>query len=88
MVEPGRSGARSDDKLVIANEVLASRLLIGSGGAANLEILDQILTTSKASVVTVALRRIEANASRSLLEVIGVASSILLADRAPNVVAD
>ncbi|HTW99803.1 MAG TPA: thiazole synthase [Acidimicrobiales bacterium] len=64
----GRHGVAPE--LVIAGEVLASRLLLGTGGASSLDVLDRVIAASGASVVTVALRRIEPRATGSLLDVI------------------
>lgn len=60
----------SEDKLVIADEVFSSRLLLGSGGASSLESLDLAIVSSRTALVTVAMRRIEANQRGSFLDVI------------------
>ncbi len=48
-----------DTPLVIAGRTLGSRLLLGSGGFANLERFERALEASGADLVTVALRRVE-----------------------------
>ena len=47
------------DALVIAGERLGSRLIMGSGGFTHLDRFVEALATSGASMVTVALRRVE-----------------------------
>jgi thiazole synthase len=59
-----------DDPFVIAGEVLSSRLIIGTGGAASLDVVDGILAASGASVCTVAMRRVDAGTAGSILDVI------------------
>jgi thiazole synthase len=53
------TGTRPGDGLVIAGRTLHSRLLMGSGGFASLELLSQAITVSGCELVTVALRRID-----------------------------
>jgi thiazole synthase len=67
--EPMGAEAMGAD-LVIAGEVLGSRLLLGTGGAPSMEVLDRVIAASGACLVTVALRRIEPRRGGSLLEVI------------------
>jgi thiazole synthase len=62
--EPAQEG------LVIAGEAVGSRLLLGTGGAPSLQVLDRVIAASGAALVTVALRRIEPRAGGSLLELI------------------
>ena len=59
-----------DTKFVIGGEVLSSRLLLGSGGASNLAMLDAIITASGTDVVTVALRRVGPSSEHSLVELL------------------
>jgi thiazole synthase len=58
------------DPLVIGGEKFASRLLLGTGGAPSLEVLERALRASGSRLVTVALRRVEAAAGGALLEVL------------------
>ncbi len=51
-----------DDPLVIAGQTFVSRLVMGTGGAASLEALEQALAASGTELTTVALRRIDAGA--------------------------
>jgi thiazole synthase len=57
-------------KLLVAGEVLASRLLLGTGGLPSLEILERVLVASGSGLVTVAMRRIDAAQRGSLLDVL------------------
>jgi thiazole synthase len=58
------------DALVVAGTTLGSRLIAGTGGAANLEILEEALRASGTEVVTVALRRVDPGASGGLLDLV------------------
>jgi thiazole synthase len=57
--------------LVIAGRELRSRLLLGTGGFARLETLGEAIDACECELVTVAMRRIDAAAQGSLLDVIG-----------------
>ncbi len=57
--------------LLIAGRELRSRLLLGSGGFARLQTLGDAIDACRCELVTVAMRRIDAAAQGSLLEVIG-----------------
>ena len=59
-----------DDPLVIAGETFTSRLLMGTGGAPSLEVLEGALKASGAELATVALRRVSPEARGSVLDVI------------------
>lgn len=59
-----------DDPLVIAGRSFASRLIIGTGGIRNLESLQQAIVASGAEMATVAMRRVQAEASGSIIDVI------------------
>src|SRR5262249_33615979 len=56
------------DDLVIADEKFSSRLLLGTGGVPSLEVLERAIVASGTQLVTVALRRVEASTTGSLLE--------------------
>jgi len=56
--------------LVIAEETLGSRLILGSGGIASLELLERTIVASGTAMVTVALRRVDARARGSILDVL------------------
>ena len=69
---PGET-AREDapgEKLTIAGEVLESRLFLGTGGAPSMQALDRAIAASGASIVTVALRRVDPSQRHSVLDVV------------------
>lgn len=59
-----------DDPLVIANENLTSRLILGTGGAPSLDDVERSITASGTELVTVSMRRVDPTASGSILDVI------------------
>jgi len=60
----------ADDSLTIADRVFGSRLIMGTGGAPSLEVLEQALRLSGTELTTVALRRVNPQARGSVLEVL------------------
>jgi len=60
----------ADDTLTIADRVFGSRLIMGTGGAPSLEVLEQALRLSGTELTTVALRRVNPQARGSVLEVL------------------
>jgi thiazole synthase len=58
------------DPFAIAGETFTSRLLLGTGGVASLEAMQRAIVASGTQLVTVALRRVEASTSGSLLDVL------------------
>ena len=65
------AGAAGEDPFLLAGEVFASRLILGTGGAANHEILEAALHASGAEMATVALRRVDPAARGSVWDVLG-----------------
>jgi thiazole synthase len=64
--------------LVIAGREFRSRLILGTGGFVNHEVLAQALAASGAELCTVALRRLDTAAQGSILEVLdGAAVQVL-----------
>jgi thiazole synthase len=63
-------GRDAGEKLLIAGEVLDSRLFLGTGGASSLDSLDRAIAAARPSLVTVALRRIDPGQPGSLLDVV------------------
>ena len=59
-----------DDPFVIAGQTMASRLIMGTGGAPSLDVLDRALAASGTELTTVAMRRVDAAAAGSVLDVI------------------
>jgi thiazole synthase len=60
----------SDDPFVIAGEELGSRLILGTGGAPSLHVIDATLAASGTALCTVAMRRVDASTSGTILDVI------------------
>ena len=55
---------------MIAGEKFSSRLIMGTGGASNLDELEQALLASGTELTTVALRRVDPNMQGSLFDVL------------------
>ncbi len=70
------------EELVIAGRSLGSRLLIGTGGFASLELLSAAVEASGSELATVALRRVDPEARGSLIDVLAAASVGLLPNTA------
>jgi len=68
--------------LIIAGRELRSRLILGSGGFLNHEILAQALSASEAEICTVALRRVDPAARGSILDVLDSAGVQVLPNTA------
>jgi len=60
----------SDDTLVIAGREFTSRLVMGTGGAPSLEVLEEALVASGTQLTTVALRRLDPAQQGSVLDVL------------------
>jgi thiazole synthase len=60
----------SDDPFVIAGVELSSRLILGTGGAPSLQVIDEALAASGAAMCTVAMRRVDPHTSGSVLDVL------------------
>lgn len=57
--------------LRIADREFGSRLIMGTGGAANLAILEEALVASGTELTTVAMRRIDAETGTGVLDLLG-----------------
>ncbi|HUY21065.1 MAG TPA: thiazole synthase [Acidimicrobiales bacterium] len=55
---------------VIAGQALRSRLVLGTGGIASLEVLDAVVEASGAALATVAVRRVDPAARGGILDVL------------------
>ena len=73
---------RDDDTLTIAGRTLGSRLLLGTGGFASLELMSAAIAASGSELVTVALRRVDPAARGSLIDVLTDAGVQLLPNTA------
>ncbi|MGH3098999.1 MAG: thiazole synthase [Streptosporangiales bacterium] len=58
------------DPFVIAGVELSSRLILGTGGAPSLRVVDEALVASCAAMCTVAMRRVDPGTSGSILDVL------------------
>lgn len=74
--------AGSDDALVIGGVTFGSRLVLGTGGAASLEVLEASLVAAGAEMATLALRRVDPTSRGSLLGVLERAKVRLLPNTA------
>ncbi len=70
------------DPFVLGGETFRSRLLLGTGGVPSLEALEAAVRASGTQLVTVALRRVEASASGSMMQVLERAGVRLLPNTA------
>jgi thiazole synthase len=59
-----------DDPLIIAGREYSSRLIMGTGGAGNLAILERALVASGTELTTVAIRRVDAAGGSGVLDVL------------------
>ena len=58
-----------DDPFEIAGEPLGSRLILGTGGAPSMSVLEEAIRASGTSLVTIALRRVTPGVPGSVLDV-------------------
>jgi thiazole synthase len=58
------------DPLLIAGKEFTSRLIMGTGGAPSLEVMEAALLASGTELTTVAMRRIDVSAPGSLLDIL------------------
>jgi thiazole synthase len=58
------------DPFVIAGTEIASRLILGTGGAPSMQVIDDTIVASGTAMCTVAMRRIEATTSGSVIDVL------------------
>jgi thiazole synthase len=59
-----------DETLAIGEHKLSSRLIIGTGGAANLSVLERALVASGTELTTVAMRRADTEGGSGVLELL------------------
>jgi len=59
-----------DDPFLLAGEAFTSRLIMGTGGVSSLDALDAALEASGTQLTTVAMRRVDAGARGSILDVL------------------
>jgi thiazole synthase len=68
--EPRVQGTDEQDDLVIAGRHFQSRLIMGTGGAPSLEVMEAALLASGTELTTVAMRRVDPNAPGSVLDIL------------------
>lgn len=59
-----------DDPFLLAGVELSSRLILGTGGAPSMHVVDEVLAASGAAMCTVAMRRVDARVGGSIVEVL------------------
>ena len=59
-----------DDPLIIADREYTSRLITGTGGAANLAVLERALVASGTELTTVSIRRVDADGQTGVLDLL------------------
>jgi len=59
-----------DDPFALGGETFSSRLIMGTGGAPSLDVLDRALMASGTELTTVAMRRVNPAAAGSVLDVL------------------
>ena len=67
---PALESEEAGDPFLLADQSFTSRLLLGTGGAPSLEVLERAIVASGTQLVTVALRRVETTTGGGLLEVL------------------
>ena len=70
MTNENLHGNLHDDPFVLADRTYTSRLIMGTGGAANMEVLGRALASSGTELTTVALRRVTPGVSGSILDLL------------------
>ncbi len=74
--------APSADTWQLGGRVLNSRLIVGTGGAPSIEVLGQVLAASGTELTTVAMRRVSATGTGSLIDAIRRAGVALMPNTA------
>lgn len=82
VLAPALAQEEAADPLVLGGETFRSRLLLGTGGVPSLEALEAAVRASGTQLVTVALRRVEASATGSMMQVLDRAGVRLLPNTA------
>jgi thiazole synthase len=65
-----RASGSAGGKLTIAGREFGSRLILGTGGAANLSVLEEALVASGTELTTVAMRRVDAEGGTGVLDLL------------------
>jgi len=67
---PALAREEAGDPFTIAGETFTSRLVLGTGGLPSMDSLERVVRASGTQLVTVALRRVEAVAGNSMMQVL------------------
>ena len=59
-----------EDTLAVAGEKLGSRLILGTGGAPSLQVVDEVIGASRTALCTVSMRRVDPTTPGSVLDVL------------------
>jgi thiazole synthase len=59
-----------NDDLILAGVAFSSRLIMGTGGAPSMQVIDEVVRASGTQLCTVAMRRVDAGTSGSLIDVL------------------
>jgi thiazole synthase len=73
---------RASGEWVLAGRTLSSRLIVGTGGAASLDVLRRVIDASGTALATVAMRRVAPDGSGSLLGVLRQAGVVVIPNTA------
>ncbi|HKD96871.1 MAG TPA: thiazole synthase [Micromonosporaceae bacterium] len=60
----------TSDELVVAGEKLGSRLILGTGGAPSMRVVDEVVAASGTSMCTVSMRRADPSVTGSVMDVL------------------
>ena len=82
MEAAGTSPTPSATDLVIAGRTIGSRLIMGTGGAHNLRVLEAALRESGTALTTVAMRRVDPRAPGGVLELLAALGVTVLPNTA------
>ena len=61
----------ADDPFVVADVELSSRLIMGTGGAPSMQVVDEVVGASGTAMCTVAMRRVSPGTTGSIVDVLG-----------------
>jgi thiazole synthase len=59
-----------EDALVLAGEKLGSRLILGTGGAPSMQVVEEVIAASGTAMCTVSMRRVDPTTTGSIIDVL------------------
>ncbi len=71
-----------DDPFIVAGETFSSRLILGTGGAPSLAVVEEVIAAAEVKLVTIALRRVDPDTEGSVLDVVDGAGVRILPNTA------